>query len=104
MGPDAAGGRTERFVAPTKQTAAAEGARRLGRGTAALGRELVGAVRNVGACYTGSVSLAHWPEKGLVDETEVVGLGLGIRGSERISSTTAACSSSLLRKCERLIR
>ena len=66
-------GRTERFVAPTNQTAATERARRLGQGTAALGRDLVGAVGNGGACYTWWVSPNHWPEGVVVEEAEVVG-------------------------------
>ena len=80
-----------------------------GWGMAALGREPMGGVRNGGACYTGSVSPDHLLEGVVADKAQVTcGAGLGLRGSfgvaHRISSTTAVCSSSLLRKCERLIR
>ena len=56
----AAGERTERVVTTTYQPAAAWEARRLGRGTAALGLKRVAAVRNGGACYTGSRAPNHW--------------------------------------------
>ena len=77
-------------------------------GMAALVREPVGGVRYGGACYTGSVSPDHLVEGAAADEAQVVGPAWGYRGvfgvAHRISSTTAARSSSLLRKCGRPIR
>ena len=95
------GGRTETHAAGAMNRTA-------GWGMAALVREPVGGVRNGGACYTGSVSPDHLLEGAAADMAQVVGPAWGYGGgfgvAHRISSTTAACSSSLLRKCERLIR
>ena len=75
------GGGTERFVAATDQTAAAERARSLGWGRAVLGREPMGAMRNGGACYTGSMSADRLPELGGGDRRgRRRGGGLGIWG------------------------
>ena len=75
---------------------------------ATLVREPVGGVRYGGACYIGSVSPDHLVEGAAADEAQVVGPAWGYGGvsgvAHRISRTTAACSSSLLRKCEWLIR
>ena len=95
------GGRTETHAAGAMNRTA-------GWGMAALVREPVGGVRYGGACYIGSASPDHLVEGAATDEAQVVkpawvyGGGFGV--AHRISSTTAACSSSLLRKCERLIR
>ena len=79
-----------------------------GWGMAALEKEPVGGVRNGGACYTGSLSPGHFLEGAVADEAQFLGPAWGYGGGfgvvHRISSTAAACSSSLLRKCERLIR
>ena len=76
--------------------------RTAGWGMAALVREPLGGVRKGCACYTRSVSPDHLVEGATADEAEVVGLAWGYGGgfgvAQRISSTTAACSSSLLRK------
>ena len=95
------GGRTETHAAGAMNRTA-------GWGMAALVREPVGGVRYGGACYTGSASPDHLVEGAAADEAQVVGLSWGYGGgfgvANKIASTTAACSSPLLRKCERLIR
>ena len=94
------GGRTETHAAGAMNLTA-------GWGMAALVREPVGGERYGGACYTGSVSPDHLVEGAAADEAQVVGPAWGYGGgfgvAHRISSTTAACSSSLLRRCERVI-
>ena len=96
-----AGGRTETHGAGAMNRTA-------GWGTAASGREPMGGGRSGGACYTGSVSPDHLLEGAVADEAQVVGPAWGYGGvfgvAHRISSTTAACSSSLERECERLDR
>ena len=72
-GASAVGGRTERLAArATSQTA--------GWGTAALGREPVGVVRNGGASYTGSMSPDHWLEGAVAGEERVEGAAWGYEG------------------------
>ena len=72
-GASAVGGRTERLAArATSQTA--------GWGTAALGREPVGVVRNGGACYTGSMSPDHWVEGAVAGKERVEGAAWGYEG------------------------
>ena len=106
IGASAVGGRTERLAAGGHAQCAKN--QTAGWGKAALGREPVGVVRKGGACYNGSVSPDHSLEGAVTDEAQVVGAAGGYEGglgvAHKISSTTAACSSSLLRKCERLIR
>ena len=88
------GGRTETHAAGAMNRTA-------GWGMAALVREPGGGVRNGGACYTASVSRDHLLEGEAADEAQVVGPAWGYGGgfgvAHRISSTTAACSSSVLR-------
>ena len=47
----------------------------MAQGTAALGLKRVAAVRNGGACYTGSVSPDHWAGAVVVEEAESGGGG-----------------------------
>ena len=72
-GASAVGGRTERLAARAKSQTA-------GSGTAALGREPVGVVRNGGDCYTGSVSPDHWLEGAVAGEEQVEGAAWGYGG------------------------
>ena len=84
----------------------------MGAGNSRFGAEASGSSEEERCFYTGSVASDRWAGGGgradMVGEAEGGGGGLGTRGglgvAEIASSTTDACSSSLLRKCERLIR
>ena len=69
-GASAVGGRIERPAARATSQAA-------GWGTAALGREPWGVVRNGGACYIGSMSPDHWLEGAVGGEERVEGAAWG---------------------------